>query len=841
MKLSVKEIQSLVDFKLPSISELTKFIGSQLGQVEGIIDLAAKFKDVLIVKVISVNQIDGSDHLNACLIDDGGVLESIERNKDGYISVVCGAPNVRSGMLTTYLPPESIVPVTFNQPQPFKLTAKTFFDIKSFGMLASEKELDLSDNHEGIIDLVGDYQIGQSFAKTFDLDDQIVEIENKMFTHRPDCFGQIGLAREVSAILGHQFTSPDWYKDVIKDDKSSNQNDSLEVINQAQDVVPGFKVSLIQNIEVAESPLWLKIKLTKFGIRPINNIVDITNYMMMLTGQPLHAYDYDKLRELSGDHGVKLIARRSVDKEKLTLLSGKEIELEKDFIVISTDKQAVGLAGVMGGFNSMIDENTKSIVLEAAVFDMYLIKKTSMTYGLFSDAVTRFTKGQSPFQLDHVLSQTVRLVQQLNSNSAKMPILSANIINEKLINPIVQVPYSYINQILGSNLNSEQIIKFLSNVEFEALDQSNTEVSFRAPYWRTDISIKQDIVEEVGRLYGFDQIEKINLVREQIPSQADFNFILNEQIRSFLSARGANEVLNYSFIPARVITNSMSELDHHYQIKNALSPDLQYYRSSLMVSMLDKIHPNIKLGYDRFALFEIGRVHSTYLGKNDKLGVPDYQRRLSFIYAVDDKLSKKIKGASFYFAKEYLTQLFDQLNLSSGIEFLTIDKIDNKLWADNAKSYSAQRSSAIFYNKKLIGLVGEFNKSVRQSFKLPNFLAGFEIDLSVVDPMNLRPKYQELSKYPSIIRDYCFAVSQSLAFNDVFSNLRDSIIKFTEPSIKINIDPIDIYLKENEKLKQITFRVKFTDFNQTLSDEIINNITDQFVEDLNKKIEAKIV
>jgi len=282
MKVSVNTVKQYIDFELPPVDELVARINQQLGQVEEVIDLASKYKDVTIVKVVACEKHPNADRLSVCLIDDGGVTTDIERDTEGRVRVVCGAPNVREGIFAAWLPPRSTVPASFGTDEPFVLDARELRGVKSNGMLAAADELSLWSDHEGIIEIdpmewrpnAVEVVPGTSFAKAFGLDDTVIDIENKMFTHRPDLFGQIGVAREIAGILGHTFTSPTWYTTAPA--FSAADGLGLKVFNEAGDKCPRFMTVALKDVTVKPSPLWLKIELVRLGGKPINNIVDAT-------------------------------------------------------------------------------------------------------------------------------------------------------------------------------------------------------------------------------------------------------------------------------------------------------------------------------------------------------------------------------------------------------------------------------------------------------------------------------------------------------------------------------------------------------------------------------------
>ena len=341
MKVSLNIVRSLINFELPSVDELVLRVNQQLGGVEEVIDLGAKYSGARIVRVVECGKHPDADRLSVTKIDDGGAVSDVPRDDNGYAQVVCGAPNVHADMWAIWLPPGSTVPASFDDTEPFVLGARPLRGVLSQGMLAAADELAIGTDHKGIIEITendlpsgAELQAGARFAEIFGLDDFVLDIENKMFTHRPDCFGQLGVAREIAGIFGQQFTSPEWYK--AQQQFSTAEGLDLMITNGAPELVPRFMAVAIKDVEVKPSPLWLQCQLVAMGGKPINNIVDATNYIMLMTAQPTHAYDYDKLR------GHQLGARLAWPDEKVSLLNGKEYELTVDDIVITDGEGVIG-------------------------------------------------------------------------------------------------------------------------------------------------------------------------------------------------------------------------------------------------------------------------------------------------------------------------------------------------------------------------------------------------------------------------------------------------------------------------------------------------------------------
>src|SRR5665213_2575194 len=346
MKVSLNWIKEFTDVTLP-VDKLVELIGAQLGAVDQVINLEERYKDALIVKVVRCDKHADADKLSVCFIDDGKKVAEVERDSDGLIQVVCGASNVVEGMMAVWLPAGSIVPATFDK-DPFTLEAREIRGIKSNGMLASAKELAIGDSHEGLLVVEEKANPGDSFAQVYKLNDYIIDIENKMFTHRPDLFGHLGVAREIAGIQHIPFHSPAIYEEAKVTGVIADAQLKLELTNDAPAEVPRFVAQVFKNVEIKPASGLMQSYLARCGVRPINNIVDITNYFMLLTAQPLHAYDYDKVKALSsGD--AKLGSRLSKAGEKLLLLNGKELTLYAATVKITAGVKADGLGGVVGG------------------------------------------------------------------------------------------------------------------------------------------------------------------------------------------------------------------------------------------------------------------------------------------------------------------------------------------------------------------------------------------------------------------------------------------------------------------------------------------------------------
>lgn len=844
MKVSVNLAQYYSNVDLRSIprDELLQRIGAQLGAVEQVTDWAAQFDGAIIVKVVSCEDHPNADKLHVCTVDDGS---------GNTAQVVCGAPNVRAGMYAVWLKPGVTVPSS-RASDPFVLEAREIRGTMSNGMLASAKELGISEDHNGILEITendvmsylqfassntltvnneqsedhnGESQIanilplahsqssilapGTRLTEIYGLDDFVIDCENKMFTHRPDCFGNLGVARELAGISGLAFTSPDWYLETPQFENVENLK--LEVQNTVEEVVPRFMAVVMENVDIKPSPIWMQASLTRVGIKPINNVVDVTNFVMHLTGQPLHAFDYDKL--VARSDTPSLMPRMSQKGEKLTLLGGKEIELSGSEIVIATDKQAVALAGVMGGADTEVDSHTKNIVIECATFDMYTIRKTSMRFGIFTEAVTRYSKGQSPAQNDRILAYAMQKMAEVAGAKQASAVHDIG----RFLEPgnTVETSVGFVNKRLGSQLSGQDMCQLLQNVEFET-ESDGTKLVVKAPFWRMDIVLPEDIVEEIGRLYGY------NLLPVQLPKRSakaatkNLLFEFKQQLRLKLKEAGANEVLTYSFVHGDLLRKTGVDPDASaYHLRNAISPDLQFYRTSLLASLLTKVHPNIKSGAgsqsNQFALFEIGKAH---VKGHESDGLPDHMERLALVISADDKTAlSQQNGAPYYVARKFLDFVTDGQ--------ATYNELQNDTYPITS-AYQLGRSAEVKIGDLTLGVIGEFKPGVIKALKLPASTAGFELDMNLL-LQNLQPKmYQPLPEFPAINQDVTLASDNNYA--ETFSQLQNSLRTVSsEHGYEWSVTPLDIYKKDGESTR-FSFRLSFWHPKRTLTTDEISRL-----------------
>lgn len=821
MKISLNWLREYVDIKIPN-DELVRLIGSRLVEVEEAIDETKKYDGIFVVKVLEAEKISDT-HLTLCVIDDGGACQAkeLKRREDGMVQVVCGAPNVRAGILAAWIAPGAVVPASFHDVEPFVIgMRKMMKQYDSYGMLASEKELDISESHDGIVELEPESaKPGESFAELFGLDDVILDIENKSLTHRPDCFGLIGFAREVAGILGQKFKTPEF---MLSEDSIEGGELKPEIKIEG-DVCDRYSVAIVDramNPERTKTYLDKRATLlARSGMKPISELVDATNYLMLLTGQPLHAFDYDEFVRVGGSDKAKVLVRTARKGEKLELLNDETIELTEDDIVITSNDVPVALAGAMGGKETEITENTKRVLLESATFNLYHLRKTQMAHGIFSEAITRFTKGQPAGQ---TLKVAREFIAEVTPHYAGY--IAADLNKSKAVDD-VKVTVEEINGLLGTSFSKDEIAKTLENVNFDVKTNGNTLV-VAVPYWRTDIEIPEDVIEEVGRLNGYDNIAAV-VPKHSTPTLWSI-YSIKSELRDVLASFGANEVLTYSFVHSDLLEKANEEPKNSYKIINSISPELQYVRQSLVPSLLTKAWGNLKAGEDKFVLFEMNQIFRKSTGmanspNTEEEKVPTTENRLAMVFA--DKKS----DSSFYWAKKYLVSLAEYLGEEIEFRVFEAEKDQSNAFFEEKRSatvYATTKESGGMEIK--LGCIGELKNSVIRNLKLPKGTAVLEIDFYELWALkDKKERDLDVSAYPKVSRDLTLSVKTDAVFGDY----QEKIEKVLEQTgLSYRVMPTSIFIPEDEKSKNLSFHIELQSKTKTL--------TNAEVQDIMKELEA---
>ena len=805
MLISLNWLKSGLQTDAISDEELVKLIGARLVEIEQVIDETHKYDGIYIVEVKYCEKIPDT-HLSLCKIDDGDVAKDVVRDEDGLVQVMCGAPNVHEGMFAAWIAPGAIVPATYHDAEPFKIgMRKMLKKYDSYGMMAGADELAFGDDHSGIVEInPGIAHPGKTLSETFgNLNDKILDIENKSLTHRPDTFGVLGFRREVAGILGQKHISEDWY---LNPEQEFDNDPSIKLdIEIDKELCPRY-TAIVFDAKLEDKKPYLDYEstiLARSGMRPVSPIVDATNVAMLAFGQPLHAFDYDKFVKVGGSKTPKIIVRAAKAGEKLELLDGTTVELNTDDIVITSNNVPVALAGAMGGASTAIDENTKRIILESATFSLYNLRKTQMAHGIFSEAITRFTKGQPAGQ-----TKAVALRFGVIASKYLTPLALFDS-QDKEPDPIrVEVSLAQINGLLGTDFVMDEVQTILENVEFDT-EVNGDILTVDVPFWRTDIHIPEDIIEEVGRLSGFDNIAPV--LPLHATSTPNPMFELKTQIRNHLAAHGANEVLTYSFVHGDLLTKVGQKPDNSYKIVNSISPELQYIRQSIVPSLLDKTYGNIRAGHEKFAIFEMNQVYPRSNGV-DEDGVPQSGYQLGFVFT-----DGSVK-TNYYTAKKYLETLLSALGVEYSIE--PFEATDENTY------YEPKRSAVIRSHDKVLGYLGEIKLGMLRAFKLAQGTAAFELDLTLVLRFAEGASHKDfrISQYPSVSRDVTLTVPLGIPYAKLEQQIRNIL---TAKQLIFKVACTSIYQAAGASTKNVSFHIEFANPDKTLEKAEIQAIMKQ--------------
>ena len=795
MLLPVKWLKDYIDTN-KSARELADGLTLSGSHVESIKALDNGIENVVVGKVLKVEKHPNADKLVICTIDIG---------KEKLV-IVTGAKNVNEG---DYLPVALIGSKLANG---LEIKESNFRGVSSFGMLCSLQELGLPDNvipkemRDGIFILDKEYPLGTSILEVLELNDQVIEFE--ITPNRPDCLSIIGMARETAATFNYKLNEPsvEIHNDV------DDINDYTNGISVETDKCTRFYSRVIKDVVIEPSPIWLQTRLMKAGVRPISNIVDITNFVMLEYGQPLHAYDLEEL------NGKKIIVRQAEKDEKIFTLDGNERTLNEDDIVIADGLEPIGLAGVMGGLDSEITDDTKIVLLEGANFNSKNVRLTSKKLGLRTEASTRFEKGLDPNLCSIAVERVCQLVELIGAGTVVKG--SIDVYNNVKENKELELNPERCNKLLGESIPVNKMLEYLNALGLEsAYDGSLINVS--VPTYRLDINIEVDLIEEVGRLYGFHNIKPKALLGGLSRGDKPYKNMLEDKVKSILEGLGLNEVMTYSFISPKAydkINLTKSDDKRKYiKILNPLGEDYSTMRTTLLPNMLDLLSRNFNKGIDSIYAFEIG---NTFIPKNLPVkSLPDEKKVLS-IGAYGD--------VDFYEMKEIVEITLSKL----GIKNLSYEREENN------PTYHPGRTAKVCFNEEFLGIIGEIHPDVLRKYDIKTKVYTAQLDFDkIVDLTNLEIVYKPLPKYPSMVRDIAITVKEDVLVGDI-----EKIILKHGGGLIEKLELFDIYRGDQieEGLKSVAYSIVYRSYERTLTDDEVNEIQKVIIEDLERSVDAKL-
>ncbi|TMB99838.1 MAG: phenylalanine--tRNA ligase subunit beta [Chloroflexi bacterium] len=735
-------------------------------------------------------------------------LATVELDEDERHTVVCGAPNIAPGQKVAFAGIGTRL-IDGRTGEPTVLKAARKRGVESAGMVLSEKELGISEQHEGILVLPDEAEVGAPLSSV--LGETVFDLD--LTPNRGDLLSVLGVAREVAALSGGQVRDPSI--EHAAEGKPIKGRVAVQIA--APDLCPRYVAALVENIKVTESPSWLQERLLAAGLRPINNVVDVTNYVMLEMGQPLHAFDFAGLR------GGKIIVRRAGPGETLTLLDGTRREMTADMLVIADAQEARALAGLMGGSESEVTERTTAVLLESANFSPAGIRRTSQALKARTDASIRFEKGLSPRLPPIAAQRATKLLVEICGGHAAEGMIDVYPVKEKEAR--VDLTQERLHRVLGVELPATKVRRVLESLGFGCRWVPPDRYIVRVPYWRTDVKIPDDLVEEVARIVGYDQLPT-TLLSGEIPAFSPQPLLrLRETVRDALAAAGMQEVINYSLTTrealAKVLGPEELAINPPLRVANPMSREYDYCRPTLRASLLECLAKNVRSQPGMLSLYEVGRV---YLPRDRELpreiesvcGLVTGRRPDRWGQPTEDE-------AGFYDAKGLLENALDQLHLQAHYE----DTIDY--------AFLPGRTAEVRTAGERIGLIGQLHPRVTGAFGIKADVAMFELDLDALLPhVSSVPHYQPVSPYPSVEQDLAIILPE-----EVPAARAVQIIK----SFKLvrDVRPFDEYkgTQVPRGHKSLAFAVSFHNPAGTLTDEQAGRERGRIIERLKRELGAE--
>lgn len=787
MKLSknfVKDYIEIENVDIKTLAEDMTRVGNEYDSAEKLINAT----NLVVGEVIECEMHPDSDHLHVCKVNVGKEV----------LQIVCGAPNVRKGLKVIVALDGAVLPGNF------KIKKSMKRGIESNGMLCSMEELGLEskflkpEDKEGIHELPQDAKVGEDPIKLLGMDDEVADFE--LTANRGDLLSILGMAYELGAI----YDKPVKEVDLSHGEQGEDLNKTFKVeVNT--DNCKVFLAKKVESVEIKESPDFIKNRLIASGIRPINNVVDISNYVMLELGQPLHFYDADKLNN-------EIEVRMAFEGEKLTTLDNIERVLTSNDIVISDGKEAIGLAGVMGGLDTEVTENTKNVIIEAAIFDNVKVRMTSNKI-LRSEASNRFEKGLDPNRTYMAAERAAKMLEEYANGT----VVTGTVAYDKTdVKPkTIEITFKNITDVLGMEIPNDAILDTFRKLGFE-YNVENENVYVTVPTRRLDISIKEDLIEEVGRIYGLDNIEgKLPTVPMKQGTIDD----TDREIRNKMISLGLNETLSYVLVREDEADSFTTDTFEKVKLLDPITEERSTLRYSVLASLLKIYEYNKARNEKDVTIFEIGKgfYKKEEYGEDKKLAALMSGK---YYLGLDNK-----KDVDFYVIKGVAEEVLDYLGYANRYSFVMPKQISCQMHPG--------QTAEISVNNDIVGMVGKLHPAVE---KEDVYVLEINLDKLLAKKTG-KMKFKEISKYPAISKDLAILVNKTIASDEIAK-----VIKKAAGSLLTNVEIFDVYEGKNipKDKRSIAYSLSFGTVDRTLTDEEVNNIMNKIIENLQNKIGAEL-
>ena len=816
MQVSLKWLKDYVDIEIEPEALASRLTMAGL-EVESVERRAPSFSGVVAAEILAVKPHPHADNLSLCEVADGGRTYSI----------VCGAPNIRPGDVVPLAKTGAVLPGGVHVKE-----AKIRGEL-SAGMLCSEEELGIGSDASGVMILFRPQEeelyrcvnsapciffeiadgcervlvLGEELNEALDLRDTIFDIS--VTPNRSDCLSVTGIAREIAALTGKKLKLPHFA--LAENGEDINSLTSVSI--QDPDLCPRYTARIIKNVLVKSSPLWMRMRLEGAGFRPISNVVDVANFVMLEMGQPLHAFDYQCLA------GGRIVVRRSAEGEVFTTLDGKERVLKPDILLICDGEKPVAIGGIMGGLNSEVTEDTETVLLESAYFDPVSIRLSAKWLGMTTDAAFRFERGIDPEGVAKAQNRAAQLMAKLSGGG-----VCRNIIDQypRKIETAKSIPVRVkrVQSILGADIKGDEILHILESLEMDVRREEKETYLVAPPSFRVDLWREIDIIEEIARIRGYDRIPATLPVVSLAPVRQEARKALEDRIRGVLTGDGYSEVITYSFVSPqwadRFEMPAGDERRKLLRIKNPLAEDLSVMRTTLLWGLMETMKKNTHMGCLDLKMFEIGRVF--FARESGEL--PLERNRLGCLLAGvhDDELWHSARVADFYDLKGAVERVFSDFRVSE-VQFRS-DLHETFL--------HPAKSAGIMIGAKQAGFLGEVHRDVLERLDLRNAAFVLELDMDILaEEFSRRVSYREISRFPSITRDVAFLMDKHLEAGKVLSFVQAAGEELLE---KVRI--FDVYEGKGipDGLRSLGLRFTYRSFENTLTDEEITAVHGRILE-----------
>ena len=798
MKISLNWLKDYIDLSGIAVSEIADKLTMSGLEVEDIVNQNEIYKDFIVGYVKEKKKHPNADKLSLCTVSTG--IEEYQ--------VICGAPNVDAEQKVVFAPIGTIIPKGN-----FKIGKAKIRGVESFGMICSEAELELSEDHSGIMVLTNDVKEGTPITEALNLNDVIFEIG--ITPNRPDALSHIGVARDLAAIFNLELKSPSI--ELKEEAEDIGKYAAVEIIDKIN--CPRYTSKVVTGVTIKDSPEWLKTRLKNIGLRPINNVVDVSNYVMYETGQPLHAFDLNNL------NGNKIVVRSTAKETNFVTLDSKDRKLPAETLMICDAEKDVAVAGVMGGENSEVSNDTKNILIESAYFNPSSIRKTSKLIGLSTEASYRFERGIDPNNTDFSAKRAAKLISELSGGRVAKGII--DVYPEKIERREVRIRFARIIKILGFEISKDTILDVLKKLGVKIIFESEEELHVSVPTFRPDIEREIDLIEEIARINGYDNIPTQNKISITLDEKVDEAGPI-DRIRDISISLGFFEIIDNPLQSEKLSLLTGIPI----KILNPQSLDMAFLRTSLITGGLETISRNIKVGEKNLSLFEIGHVFNKKTD-NEIKSFDDFSEENKIIFLITGLASKK--GWNH---PEIEVNFYDFKGKLKEFEYnFLLDNVLNDSYyhsGDRIFDYKYVKS----YKNTVIGSGGKIKKEILKLFDIEQDVLCFEFNIDLLKQIPAKIKaFTEPNKFPKVFRDFAFIFDKKVKYSDV-----RVFIKEKGSEILKSVEIFDLFESERlgEDKKSMAFSLEYYSNDRTLTEEEVEKDFTNLISQIEKKFDARL-